>query len=117
MTALLPYLIPICAEALAAIEAHRDRARAAVARRVGADGRIDSQKLDAEQYAAHGFAWIATYATALRELLAWARRLEAAGTLGEREALILQIVFGEYAAQLRGGIPISQVEMTRAADV
>ena len=117
MTALLPHLIPTCAEALGAVEAHRDAARASVVRRVGADGRIDSQKLDAEQYAAHGFAWIATYAAALRELLAWARRLEAAGTLGEREALILQIVFGEYAAQLRGGIPISQVEMTRAADL
>ncbi len=47
----------------------------------------------------------------------WARRLEAVGAFGEIEALILQIAFGEYLAQLSGGIPMSQVEIVRPADV
>ena len=69
--------------------------------------------LEADQFAAHGLAWVATYAEALRELAAWAARLDAAGRLGEIERLILQIGAGEYLAQLAGGIPMSQVEIAR----
>jgi len=70
------------------------------------DGALDTEKLEARQFAAHGFAWMATYATALRELLSWARRLEADQRLGEIEALTLQMGFGEYLAQLQGGIAL-----------
>ena len=54
---------------------------------------------------------------ALRELAAWAARLDAAGRLGEMERLILQIGFGEYLAQLAGGIPMSQREIVRPHDL
>ena len=70
-----------------------------------------------EQIAAHGLAWIATYGAALREMLAWGERLEADGRFGEREGLILQLAFGEYLAQLRGGLPMSQGESVRPADL
>jgi (2S)-methylsuccinyl-CoA dehydrogenase len=79
--------------------------------------RLDTQGPDAlnqEQARAHGLAWAATYVRSLHEMLGWARRLKAAHQLGELEALILQAAFGEYLAQLEGGIPMSQGEVFRA---
>ena len=88
-------------------------ARACIASRVISAGRVQPAVLEAEQVAAHGLAWMATYAEALRELAGWARRLASDGRLGETEQLILQIGFGEYLAQLVGGIPMSQNEIAR----
>ena len=87
-----------------------------VAARVSSAGRISNAALEADQFAAHGLAWMATYAESLREM----RRLgRAASTppagFGEIEQLILQIGFGEYLAQLAGGIPMSQLEIVRPA--
>jgi (2S)-methylsuccinyl-CoA dehydrogenase len=48
---------------------------------------------------------------------AWAGRLTDAGRFGEIERLILQIGFGEYLAQIRGGIPMSQTEIARLSDL
>ncbi|HEX3066267.1 MAG TPA: acyl-CoA dehydrogenase family protein, partial [Dongiaceae bacterium] len=70
-----------------------------------------------EQFAAHGLAWYATYATALRQMLAWAEQLEDEKRLGEREQLILQAAFGEYLAQMAGGIAMSQSEIVRPSDL
>jgi (2S)-methylsuccinyl-CoA dehydrogenase len=70
---------------------------------------------DPAQAAAHGLAWLATYVEALRQMLGWARRLEANGRLGEMERLLLGIAFGEYLAQIAGGIPMSQGETVRVA--
>jgi len=70
--------------------------------------------LQREQARAHGFAWASTYARALREMLGWAQRLQAAGRLGELESLLLQAAYAEYLAQLAGGLPMSQGEMFRA---
>jgi len=39
-----------------------------------------------------------------------------AGAGGELESLILQSAYGEYLAQLKGGIAISQVEIVRPGD-
>ncbi|MEL6434609.1 MAG: acyl-CoA dehydrogenase family protein, partial [Pseudomonadota bacterium] len=44
-------------------------------------------------------------------------RLKEQGQFGEMEQLLLQIGFGEYLAQLRGGLPMSQGEMIRPADL
>ena len=70
--------------------------------------------LQVEQARAHGLAWAATYVRALQQMLHWARRLHADGKLGELEALLLQAAYGEYLAQLAGGLPMSQGEMFRA---
>ncbi|MEX0809579.1 MAG: acyl-CoA dehydrogenase family protein [Dongiaceae bacterium] len=115
-SARLPDLLPLCAAALAEAEALVARLKAAVAESVTRAGKIDAASLDREQFAAHGFAWFATYAMALREMLRWAERLDGDGRLGEREALMLQIGFGEYLAQMAGGLPMSQGEIARAAD-
>ena len=117
-TPLLPDLLPLCEAAAARRPGARRRgARGAGGARVTRGGRVSGAALEAEQAAAHGLAWMATYAEALKEMAGWARRLEAAGAFGEIEALILQIAFGEYLAQLAGGIPMSQVEIVRPADV
>ena len=50
-------------------------------------------------------------------MLDWAERLEAAGRLGELETLILQAAYGEYLAQIAGGIPMSQGEIVRPGDM
>jgi len=110
-------LFALCGEALDAAESYLGHARLAVADRVARDGALDPSLLDREQFAVHGYAWSATYVAALREMLAWARRLEERGTLGELERLVLQSAFGEYLAQLHGGIALSQVEIVRPADM
>ncbi|MSO92429.1 MAG: acyl-CoA dehydrogenase [Rhodospirillales bacterium] len=69
------------------------------------------------QFALHGLAWMATYVAALRQMVAWARRLDASGTIAELERLILRAAFGEYLAQLSGGIAMSQGEIVRPADL
>src|SRR5882724_8729477 len=45
------------------------------------------------------------------------RRWAEGGAKGELELLMLQSAFGEYLAQLAGGIAISQVEIVRPADL
>ncbi|MGE0767289.1 MAG: acyl-CoA dehydrogenase family protein [Hyphomicrobiaceae bacterium] len=68
---------------------------------------------DANQHALHGLAWLATYVEALRQMVGWARSLDGEGRFGEMEGLLLDAGFGEYLAQIGGGIPMSQVEMIR----
>jgi (2S)-methylsuccinyl-CoA dehydrogenase len=97
-----------CAEAVSAAERLLHLAKSGVRKAVDANG-----SLDASQAAAHGLAWVATYVEALRQMLGWAKRLEAEGRLTEMERLITSAAFGEYLAQLAGGIPMSQVETVR----
>ncbi|UWQ21272.1 acyl-CoA dehydrogenase family protein [Jannaschia sp. W003] len=106
-------LLDTTREAAAAAGTMRDAAAAAVRARVAPDGAVDAALLEREQTAAHALAWIATYAEALAQMQAWAERLEAEGAFGEAEALIHQVAFGEYLAQLRGGLPMSQGEIAR----
>ncbi|MEO1328823.1 MAG: acyl-CoA dehydrogenase family protein [Pseudomonadota bacterium] len=106
-----------CAAAMTAVESVLADARGAVASRVRIDGKISGDALTANQHAAHGLAWVATYVEALRQMLDWSRRLETAGKFGEIERLLLQIAFGEYLAQLRGGLPMSQGEIVRLSDL
>ena len=116
-SALLDDLLGLCAEALTGAERWLAAARAAVAERVVVDGRPSSAKLEAEQNATHGLAWTGTYVEALRQMLAWARRLEQDGKLSEIEKLLLQIAYAEYLAQLQGGVMMSQGEFIRPADM
>ena len=103
-------------EAVAAADALCDKARRAVRAMVVADGRIDADALEAEQRAAHGLAWLATYVETLRQMAAWVRRLEDAGRLGALERHLTGVLFGEYLAQIAGGIPMNQGEFARVTD-
>jgi (2S)-methylsuccinyl-CoA dehydrogenase len=104
-------------DAVRVAEALLADATIAVRRRVAADGAGASTSLDREQRAAHGLAWLATYVEALRQFAAYAERLREAGQFGEVEELIVTIGFGEYLAQITGGIPMSQGEIVRLTDL
>jgi len=116
-TAILPDLLTLTKAAVAPAEALLDQAKSAVRDAVTADGRISGALLEEHQAAAHGLSWLATYVESLRQMQNWAERLQADGKFGEIEQLIHQIAFGEYLAQLRGGIPMSQGEIIRLNDI
>lgn len=106
-----------CRAVLVEAEGFVERARAAVSARVAQGGLINAAALEAEQLAAHGLAWVATYVAALRETTRWAERLDAAGALRGTEEAILTLGFAEYGAQLAGGIAMSGAEVVRPADL
>jgi (2S)-methylsuccinyl-CoA dehydrogenase len=110
-------LIATLGQVVAAVDALFADARRAVAERVMQDGRAVSRALDREQRATHGLAWLATYVEALRQLAAYAERLTASGNFGEIEELLVRVGAGEYLAQIFGGIPMSQGEIVRLADL
>jgi (2S)-methylsuccinyl-CoA dehydrogenase len=104
-------------QAVQAAEALLADAQRAVAQRVMNDGRAIARAFDREQRATHGLAWLATYVEALRQLAAYAERLAADGNFGEVEQLLVHVGAGEYLAQILGGIPMSQNEIVRLADL
>ncbi len=103
--------------ALPEMEALLERARETVRAEVSEAGKLSPALLERHQSAVHAMAWLATYVEALRQMHAWAGRIAAEGKLGQMEALILQIAFGEYLNQIAGGIPMSQGEIARLADM
>jgi (2S)-methylsuccinyl-CoA dehydrogenase len=106
-------LVARCLEVTAVAEALLADATLRVRERVAGDAKL----LDREQRAAHGLAWLATYVEALRQLAAYAERMQAEGLLGETEDLIARIGSAEYMAQILGGIPMSQNEIVRLSDL
>ncbi len=112
-----PALAALASEAAAAAATLMREGRARLASKVSAQGRVSGQMLEAEQYAAHGLAWLATYSEALMQMAGWAGRLAAEGRLGEIERLLLAVGCGEYLAQIAGGIPMSQGEIVRPAEI
>jgi (2S)-methylsuccinyl-CoA dehydrogenase len=110
-SALIDGLDTSCERALLAADRLLHDLRSQLQARLARDGTDDA--LNREQARAHGFAWAATYVRALRETLGWAQRLQQTGAREELESLILQAAFGEYLAQLAGGLPMSQGEIFR----
>ena len=68
------------------------------------------------QHLVHGFAWIATYIEALRQINNWGIELANKNKLNEFEQLILDISFIEYISQILNGIPMSQTEFIKITD-
>ncbi|RYI12103.1 MAG: acyl-CoA dehydrogenase, partial [Acetobacteraceae bacterium] len=116
-TPILADLQSLTKAALPQVEALFIQARDTLKTQVSAAGKVSNQALEARQFQAHSLAWLATYVEALRQLDAWATRLHSEGKLGQMEALILQIGFGEYLTQIAGGIPMSQTEFARLSDL
>jgi (2S)-methylsuccinyl-CoA dehydrogenase len=83
--------------------------------RLGVRPQLAGADPDNRQACTHGLAWLATYVEALRQTLAWVRRLAAGERLGEVERLIATAAFGEYLAQICGGMAMSQNETVRLA--
>ena len=114
---IVPELFPTCLDALGAAQHLLVEARKGVSALVVRGGRLDGALLDQHQFAAHGYAWLATYVAGLQQMLTWAESLDAEGKLGELETLMLQCAYGEYLAQIAGGIPMTQVEWVRPRDM
>ncbi len=114
---LMPNLLGLTEQALPEVEALFGAGREALRARVTIGGKIAASALEEHQFAAHSLSWLATYGEALRQLRAWAGKLQAEGSFGEMESLILQIGFGEYLAQIYGGIPMSQNEIARLSEL
>ena len=110
-------LIQTTARTLPVIDAILSAAKTNLRENVTDNGRISSALIETHQTAAHGVAWLATYTQALHQMQAWASRLSADEKFGEVEQLIHQIAFGEYLAQIYGGIQMNQGEMIRLHDM
>src|SRR5690242_864485 len=112
-----PELIGPIREAMAFLDALLADATVKVRERVSSKGQVDGARFDREQRATHGLAWLATYVEAIRQLAAYAERMAGVGRLAETEDLLIRIGLGEYLAQVVGGIPMSQGEVVRLADL
>src|SRR5258708_20708204 len=112
-----PDLMSLTRDAVRAAEGVLHDATRAVRARVATDNQTVDRLLDREQRATHAVAWLATYVEAVRQLCAYGERMRAAGRVGELEQLMVEIGLGEYLAQIAGGIPMSQGEIVRPADM
>jgi len=108
-----PDFIALSRQAAADVAGLVAEATRRVRARVVDGGRLAADRLETEQQATHGLAWLSTYAAAVRELAAYAERMGAEGRFGETEELLTRIGLGEYLDQIFGGIPMSQGEIVR----
>ena len=115
--ALLPDLLATTAATVAPLRALLDTAKGCIRDLVTVNGRVSGARIEAEQTAAHGLAWLATYVEALAQMQVWAEKLQNDGKFGEVEQLLHQIAFGEYLWQIYGGIPMNQGEILRLQDI
>lgn len=79
--------------------------------------RVAASSIDAEQRAAHGYAWIVTTIEAMKALTDWADALAARNALGPVERDILALGLAEFAAQMTSAIPIGPNEQFRPTDL
>ena len=110
---ILDDLVDTMAEAVSAAEIFFDAAKTAAADKLVSDGKPNRAAFTEHQHLAHGMAWLATYLETLRETANWAARLDEDGAFGEIEALLSQIMFSRYLADMVGGIPMNQGEIIR----
>ncbi len=116
-TVLMSNLIARSALCLPEVDRLFDQARENLRDRATVSGKIDSVQLEHHQFAAHALSWLATYRQSLTQMQAWAETLTEKDQFGELEGLIHQIGFGEYLAQIYGGIAMSQGEVARLSDL
>ncbi|MGC6535423.1 MAG: acyl-CoA dehydrogenase family protein [Parvibaculales bacterium] len=70
-----------------------------------------------DQFGRHGRAWATTYLQAIRQMAAYLQAMQSANRLSELDAHLALIVIGEYLNHLQGGLPMSQGEIVRPADI
>ncbi len=114
---IIPELLVQTGAALPAVDTVLARATESLRALVTDGDRISGALIEENQTAAHGLAWLATYAQALHQMQNWAVKLDVEGKFGEVEQLIHQIAFGEYLWQIYGGIQMNQGEVIRLQDI
>jgi (2S)-methylsuccinyl-CoA dehydrogenase len=111
-------LVALTRGATLAAEAILADATKAVRARVRVDAHtFDHEQRATHQRATHGLAWLATYVEGIRQLAAFAESAHRAGSLSELKELLVEIGIGEFLSQIQGGIPMSQGEIMRPADL
>ena len=110
-------LINKCQKALLTVDRYYDASLQQVRSSLLIDGKLSRDNLDLEQHSAHGLSWIAAYRATLKEMVNWAIELENSNSFTEVEKLMLEITFSEYCAQIKSGIPMSQLEYVRPQDM
>ena len=110
-------LISKCQKSLITVDKYYDAALQHVRGELIVNGKLSRDNLDREQHAAHGLSWVAAYRATLKEMVNWASDLERNGLFNKTEQLMLQIIFSEYCAQIKSGIPMSQLEYVRPQDL
>lgn len=98
-------------QAIAAAQAYCQQVKEQLAHQVSEGGTPQPALIDQHQHTAHGFAWLETTVFALQATADWAAKSGRA-----IDATLLSVVFGEYLAQIIGGLPMSQSEFVRPAD-
>ncbi len=106
-------ILASCKAAVDAAQVVLDAAKSGVREKIAEMG----GDADKAQHCAHGLAWLATTVEGIRQMHAWADALKGEGRLTEMELLLTGAAFAEYLAQISGGIPMSQCEIIRPADM
>ncbi|OYY69046.1 MAG: acyl-CoA dehydrogenase [Sphingomonadales bacterium 28-55-16] len=94
--------------ALQAAEGYRDAAKAALV------ARLSARSIEADQRAAHGFAWVATSVAGLAAVHHWLNSNRGGTQLDQQ---IAAVIFAETLSQLTGGLPMGQNEIFRPVDL
>ena len=81
------------------------------------DHAVHAPSLEQHQFAAHGYAWAATYLEALKQLADWSGRLLEQDAFTELDQVIFKVGTGGYLQQLLHGIAMSQDEVFRPEDI
>ena len=102
--------------AVIALDQYVEQVHQVVAKATMKEGKVVPALADQEQRILHGYAWIISTSTALKVLLRWAEALQESGKFRTVEQLSVQIAFGEYLAQIVGGLAMGQNEVVRPAD-
>ena len=81
------------------------------------DNAIHAPSLEQRQFSAHGYAWVATYLEALRQLANWYGELLDRDGITELDHAVFKTGTGGYLQQLLHGIAMSQDEVFRPGDI
>ena len=114
---ILDNLSSLCTQALSDVSILLETAKAHVKSKTVIDGRLDAVRLEENQFQAHGLAWFTTYFSGLKSLVDWHNSIVTNNTSSKLSLLTLQIGFSEYLNQIFTGIPMSQGEIIRPADL
>lgn len=88
-----------------------------LAGKVVRDNTVHAPSLEMHQFAAHGYAWVATYLEALKQLADWSGRLLEQDGFTELNQTVFKAGTGGYLQQLLHGIAMSQDEVFRPEDL
>ena len=75
----LPDLLTTTGVTIAPLRSLLESAKDCVRDLVVVDGRVSGARIEAEQTASHGLAWLATYVEALAQMQVWAEKISAEG--------------------------------------